>query len=122
METWNTQQKEARKAQDNQISNTDNNRRSINMCSSNCPQRQGGCAYFPCQLFLWGGGAGGMGLHVFHGSFFSGGGGCFKAPMGEGMEGITRAKGWVGQVAGLTIVGGFSHWGRLMWVTDKGGV
>ena len=30
--------------------------------------------------------------------FFRGGG--FKAPMGEGMEGIRRAKGWVGHGGG----------------------
>ena len=58
-------------------------------------EREGG-SYFPCQLFSGGGG----GLHVFHGSFFLGGGGCFKAPMSEGMDGIRRAKGWVGQGGG----------------------
>ena len=49
-------------------------------------------------------GGGGMGLHAFHGNLFRGGGG-FKAPMVEGTETIGRAKGWVDQGGGFTIVG-----------------
>ena len=36
-------------------------------------------------------------------------GGCFKAPMSEGMDGIRRAKGWMRHGGGLIIGrGGFS--------------
>ena len=46
------------------------------------------------------------GLHVFHCSFFLGGGGCFKASMSEGMDGIRRANGWVGRGGGNHCGGG----------------
>ena len=76
------------------IRNTNVNRQSTKMCQVNCPHgEKGGVHIFHVNCFPGGG-------CMFSMAAFSWGGGCFKAPMNEGMDGIRRAEGWVGHRGG----------------------